>query len=50
MKLNPAKYAFSVTTSKFLGFMITHREIEANPEKILALASMKSPRNKKEVQ
>ncbi|XP_022877090.1 uncharacterized protein LOC111395342 [Olea europaea var. sylvestris] len=50
MKLNPAKCAFGVASGKFLGFMITHRGIEANPDKIQALASMESPRNKKEVQ
>lgn len=50
MKLNPAKCAFGVASGKFLGFMITHRGIEANPNKIQALASMESPRNKKEVQ
>ena len=34
MKLNPAKYAFGVISEKFLGFMIFHRGIEANSEKI----------------
>ncbi len=34
MKLNPAKCAFRVTSSKFLGFIVTQRGIEANPEKI----------------
>ncbi|XP_022897720.1 uncharacterized protein LOC111411417 [Olea europaea var. sylvestris] len=48
MKLNPAKCAFGVASGKFLGFMITHQGIEANPDKIQALASMESPRNKKE--
>ena len=31
MKLNPLKYAFGVSSSKFLGFMVTQRGIEANP-------------------
>ena len=31
MKLNPLKYAFEVSSSKFLGFMVTQRGIEANP-------------------
>ena len=31
MKLNPSKYAFRVSASQFLGFMVTHRGIEANP-------------------
>ncbi|XP_022842043.1 uncharacterized protein LOC111365738 [Olea europaea var. sylvestris] len=50
MKLNPEKCVFSVASGKFLGFMITHRGIEANPDKIQALAAMESPRTKKEVQ
>ena len=31
MKLNPLKYAFGVSSGKFLGFMVTQRGIEANP-------------------
>ena len=31
MKLNPAKCAFGVNASQFLGFMMTQRGIEANP-------------------
>ena len=34
MKLNPSKYAFGVSSGKFLDFMVSHREIEANPDKI----------------
>lgn len=50
MKLNPAKCAFGVSVGKFLGFMIFHREIEANPEKVEAILSMKPPQTTKEVQ
>ncbi|XP_052288620.1 uncharacterized protein LOC127899311 [Citrus sinensis] len=50
MKLNPEKCAFGVESGKFLGFMVSHRGIEANPEKIQAVAQMKSPRNLKEMQ
>ncbi|KAL5568810.1 hypothetical protein UlMin_025385 [Ulmus minor] len=50
MKLNPAKCAFGVTSGKFLGFMVNHRGIEANPAKIQALLDMESPRKVKEVQ
>ncbi|KAL5555378.1 hypothetical protein UlMin_037614 [Ulmus minor] len=50
MKLNPAKCAFGVTSGKFLGFMVNHRGIEANPIKIQTLLDMKSPRKVKEVQ
>ena len=31
MKLNPLKCAFGVSSSNFLGFMVTQRGIEANP-------------------
>ena len=50
MKLNPAKCAFGVTLGKFLGFMVNHHGIEANPVKIQALLDMESPRKVKEVQ
>lgn len=33
MKLNPEKCAFGVHSGKFLGFMVSERGIEANPEK-----------------
>ncbi|PKU73078.1 putative mitochondrial protein [Dendrobium catenatum] len=50
MRLNPSKCAFGVTSGKFLSFMVTHRGIEANPEKIKALRDMVPPENIKEVQ
>ena len=34
MKLNPSKCVFGVVSGKFLGFMISQRGIEANPEKV----------------
>ena len=50
MKLNPGKCAFEVTAEKFLGFMVSQRGIEANPDKIRAIMEMTPPRNVKEVQ
>ena len=50
MKLNPDKCAFRVTTGKFLGFMVSQRGIEANPNKIRIIIEMAPPRNVKEVQ
>ena len=50
MKLNPSKCAFGVTAGKFLGFMVSQRGIEVNPNKIRAIMEMAPPRNKKEVQ
>ena len=36
MRLNPNKCAFGVLSGKFLGFMVSHKGIEANPNKIQA--------------
>ena len=43
MKLNPSKYAFGVALGKFLGFMVSHRGIKANLEKIKAILDMQPP-------
>ena len=43
MKLNPSKCAFGVSSGKFLGFMVSHRGIKANPDKIQAILDMKPP-------
>ncbi|CAL8162198.1 unnamed protein product [Prunus armeniaca] len=37
MKLNLAKCVFGVDSGKFLGFLVSHGDIETNPEKIQAL-------------
>ncbi|GKV02679.1 hypothetical protein SLEP1_g15077 [Rubroshorea leprosula] len=50
MKLNPKKCTFGVEPSKFLGFMVSRRGIEVNPEKIKAIEEMKPPRSTKDVQ
>jgi hypothetical protein len=42
-KLNPNKCVFGVPSGKLLGFIISHHGIEASPEKILAITSMKAP-------
>jgi len=50
LKLNPEKCVFGVEAGKFLGFLLTERGIEANPEKCAAIMSMRSPISVKEVQ
>ena len=50
MRLNPSKCVFSVVSGKFLGFMVSQRGIEANPEKVQAIINMASPRTVKEFQ
>jgi ribonuclease HI len=36
-KLNPDKCVFGVSAGKLLGFLVSHRGIEENPEKIKAI-------------
>ena len=42
MKLNPIKCVFAVASGKFLGLMVSQREIEANPKKVKAIINVKS--------
>ena len=49
MKLNPSKCVFGVSSGKFLGFMVSHRGIEANLDKIQAILNMEPPRNIKDI-
>jgi hypothetical protein len=49
-KLNPNKCVFGVPSGKLLGFIISHRDIEVNPEKISAITNMKAPTSIKDVQ
>jgi hypothetical protein len=49
-KLNPEKCVFGVSVGKLLGFLVSHRGIEANPEKIRAIEAMKPPARIKDVQ
>ena len=50
MKLNPEKCVFGVPAGKLLGFLVSSRGIEANPEKIRAIEQMRPPARLKEVQ
>jgi len=50
LKLNPEKCVFGVETGRFLGFMLTERGIEANPDKCAPIIAMRSPTSVKEVQ
>ncbi|KAM2651566.1 hypothetical protein EV1_015421 [Malus domestica] len=49
MRLNPNKCAFGVGSGKFLGFMISQRGIEVNPEKIKVILDMKEPVTSKDI-
>ena len=41
--LNASKCSFGVRLDKFLGYMVTHRGIEVNPNQIKAINSLKPP-------
>ncbi|KAL0423246.1 UNVERIFIED_CONTAM: hypothetical protein Sradi_0859400 [Sesamum radiatum] len=45
LKMNPSKYAFGVTSGKFLGFIVRQRGIEIEQAKIDAILRMPEPRN-----
>jgi hypothetical protein len=49
-KLNPEKCVFGVPAGKLLGFIVSNRGIEANPDKIEAIMKMEAPRSQKKVQ
>ena len=48
--LNPEKCVFGVPSGKLLGFFVSHRGIEVNPEKIKAIEDMSPPQTPKEMQ
>ena len=50
LRLNASKCSFSVGSGKFLGYMVTHRGIEVNPDQIKAINNLRSPQNPIEVQ
>jgi hypothetical protein len=47
---NSEKCVFVVSAGKLLGFLVSHRGIEANPEKIKAIEIMRPPARIKDVQ
>jgi hypothetical protein len=50
LKLNPIKCSFGVSAGQLLGFLVSARGIEANPEKIQAILTMRKPAKLHEVQ
>jgi ribonuclease HI len=48
-KLNPDKCVFGVSVGKLLGFLVSHRGIKANPEKIKEIETMRPPARIKDV-
>lgn len=49
LKLNPEKCVFGVPSGKLLGFFVSQRGIEANPDKIKAIEQIMTPRRVKDV-
>ena len=47
--LNASKCSFGVGLGKFLGYMVTHRRIEVNPDQIKPINKLQPPWNPKEV-
>jgi hypothetical protein len=43
LRLNPEKCIFRVRQGKILGYLVSHRGIEANPSKIQAIMDMAPP-------
>jgi hypothetical protein len=43
MKLNPEKCTFGVPSEKLLGYIVSHRRIDPNSEKVLTIRKMKPP-------
>jgi hypothetical protein len=49
-KLNLEKCVFGVSVGKLLDFLVSHRGIEANPDKIRVIEAMRPPTHLKDVQ
>ena len=49
LKLNPEKCVFGVPSGKLLGFFVSQRGIEANPDKIKSIEQIEAPKRIKDV-
>ena len=49
LRLNPNKCTFGVRSGKLLGFIVSQRGIEVDPEKVKAIQVMPAPKTEKEV-
>jgi hypothetical protein len=50
LRLNPERCIFGVRQGKILGYLVSHRGIEANPSKIQAIMDMAPPQSIKDIQ
>ncbi|KAA3479499.1 RNA-directed DNA polymerase (Reverse transcriptase), Ribonuclease H-like protein [Gossypium australe] len=49
LKLNPAKCTFGVMSGKFLGFVVSEKGVEIDPDKVKAIQELSSPCSQKDV-
>ncbi|RDY11063.1 Retrovirus-related Pol polyprotein from transposon opus, partial [Mucuna pruriens] len=49
LRLNPAKCTFGVTSGKLLGFVVSERGIEVDPDKVRAIREMPTPKTDSKV-
>ena len=47
--MNPNKCAFSIRSGKLLGFIVSQRGIEVDPDKVKAIQKIPAPRTEKQV-
>jgi hypothetical protein len=50
LKLNPEKYTFGVQKGKILGYIVSAKGIDPNPDKVQAILNMRISKNIKDVQ
>ena len=50
LRLNASKCFFGIGLGKFLGYMVSHRRIDVNADKIKTINCLQPPQNPKEVQ
>lgn len=49
LRLNPAKCTFGVRSGKLLGFIVSEKGIEVDPDKVRAIQEMPASQTEKEV-
>ena len=49
LRLNPKKCIFGVSSGKLLGYMVSERGIEVDPDKIRVILDMPTPKTEKDV-
>jgi hypothetical protein len=50
MMINPKKCVFGVSSGKLLGYVVSARVIDKNPNKVEAIKQLQPPRTRREIQ